>query len=310
MEKNVAGPIAFLNGRYIAAQDCVLPIFDAGIVLSAAVTDLLRTYRGRPYAAKEHVQRFLDSARYAYLDLPYKAADLLEIVDRLVKHNLQAWSGRELALVFYATAGELSIYAGAAGASGPAAPTVCLHCFPLPLGLWKNALTQGVHVVTPAQRHVPPDVLNSKIKHRNRLHMYIGDRQAKLADPQAVGLYLDRDGAVTETSGANFLCYRDGVIVSPQRRNILWGQTLETVRRLSEAIGVKFIERDLLVHDVVNADEAWLCTTPYFLAPVVRINGLPIADGKPGVVWRRLAAAFSEQVGVDVVQEILDSPPP
>lgn len=302
-------PIAYLKGRFIPARECVLPIYDAGIVLSAAVTDLLRTYRGEPHKPAEHARRFLASARYAYLDLPLSESDLLAIVARLVSHNRAAWPGRELAIVFYATAGELPVYAGAAGSAGPMTPTVCLHAFPLPLHLWRDSLTTGVHVVTPAQRHLPPEVLSSKIKHRNRLHMHIGDKQAKLADSRAVGLYLDVDGHITETSGSNFLIYKSGAIYSPERRNILWGETLDTVQELAGELGLAFHERDLQIHDVVNADEAWLCTTPYFLAPVVRINGLEIADGRPGGVWRQLAAAFSVKVGVDVVAEILESPP-
>jgi branched-subunit amino acid aminotransferase/4-amino-4-deoxychorismate lyase len=70
-------------------------------------------------------------------------------------------------------------------------------------------------------------------------------------------------------------------------------------------MGMEFIERDLQIHDVVNADEAWLTTTPYFLAPVVRANGIPVGTGRPGPVWRRLISSFSEQVGVDIVQQIL-----
>ena len=46
----------------------------------------------------------------------------------------------------------------------------------------------------------------------------------------------------------------------------------------------EFAERDLQIHDVVNADEAWLCTTPYFLAAAVKINGIPIASASNTVL--------------------------
>ena len=300
-------PIAFLNGRYVPQSECVLPMHDAGIVMGAAVTDLLRTYDGKPYATAEHIERFLQSARYAYLDLALTANELAEIVERLVAHNRAVWSGRELAVVFYATAGEFPVYAGAAGMAGDLQPTVCLHCFPLPLDLWRDSLANGIHVVTPTQRHLPPNVLSSKIKHRNRLHMWIGDRQAKLADPKAIGLFLDLNGNITETGGANFVIYHSGKIMSPNRNNILWGTSLDTVRRLSANVDCEFIERDLQLYDAINAEEAWLCSTPYFLAPVVKINGLPIGAGNPGPVWRTMTTAFSAQVGIDVVQQILES---
>ena len=191
--------------------------------------------------------------------------------------------------------------------AGDRQSTVCLHCFPLPFSLWKDALANGVHVVTPTQRHVHPNILSSKIKHRNRLHMWIGDQQAKLADPKAVGLYLDIDGNITETGGANFVIYKRGTIFCPRRNNILWGVSLETLCRLSDDMRIGFVERDLQLHDAINADEAWLCTTPYFLAPAVKINGLPIGSGQPGPVWRRMIDAFGAEVGVDVVRQILES---
>jgi branched-chain amino acid aminotransferase len=300
--------IAYLNGRYVPNAECVLPIYDGGIVLGAAVTDLLRTFRGRPYAAAEHVRRFFESARYAYIDLGLTEADVLAIVDRLIAHNLTAWPGREITLVFYATVGEFPVYAGAAGMAGERRATVCLHCFPMPFSLWRDAIAHGVHAVTPTQRHVHPNILSSKIKHRNRLHMWIGDQQARLVDPKAVGLYLDLDGNLTESGGANFVLYKRGTIFSPRRHNILWGVSLDTVQRLAGTLGWKFVEEDLQLHDVVNAEEAWLCTTPYFLAPVVKINGLPIGNGQPGPVWQQLMNAFSAEVGVDVAAQILDSP--
>jgi branched-subunit amino acid aminotransferase/4-amino-4-deoxychorismate lyase len=234
-------------------------------------------------------------------------AEMLAIVERLVTHNLEVWTERELAVVFYATAGEFPVYAGSAGMAGSQQATVCLHCFPLPLELWREAVADGVHVVTPAQRHVHPNTLSSKVKHRNRLHMWIGDHQAQLVDPKAVGLYLDLDGNVTETGGANFVILKQGAILSPNRDNILWGVSLETLHRLSSSLGLEFCERDIQIHDVVNADEAWLCTTPYFLAPVVKINGLTIGAGRPGPVWRRMVDAFSAEVGVDIVQQILET---
>ncbi|MBL8828224.1 MAG: hypothetical protein JNM18_14685, partial [Planctomycetaceae bacterium] len=67
-------------------------------------------------------------------------------------------------------------------------------------------------------------------------------------------------------------------------------------------------ERDVQLHDVANADEAWLCTTPYFLAAAVKINGIPIGSGRPGPVWRQLMTAYRDEVGVDVIEQILAAP--
>ncbi len=75
---------------------------------------------------------------------------------------------------------------------------------------------------------------------------------------------------------------------------------------LASRLGIPFFERDIQVYNVVSAEEALLATTPYCLMPVTRINGLAIADGKPGPVYRRLMDAWSQEVGLDIELQIQD----
>lgn len=76
------------------------------------------------------------------------------------------------------------------------------------------------------------------------------------------------------------------------------------MRELAPKIGLEFIERDFQPYDVVNADEAWLTTTPYCMAPVTRINTTPIADGKTGPLFQKMLAAWSELAGLDIEAQI------
>ena len=186
-------------------------------------------------------------------------------------------------------------------------PSYVQHSFPLVPRLWKDAFTTGLHCITPSVRHWPPQCLSSKIKHRNRLHMWIGDQEAHLGDPEAIGLYLDLDGNIAETSGSNFVVYRDGKVLSPHRKNILWGISLTVLTEILAEMGIPFLEDDLQTHDAMNADEAWLPTTPYCLGPVVSINGTAIGDGKPGPMWRRILSRWSEIVKKDLYREITEA---
>jgi branched-subunit amino acid aminotransferase/4-amino-4-deoxychorismate lyase len=96
-------------------------------------------------------------------------------------------------------------------------------------------------------------------------------------------------------------------VVSPRRNNILWGISLTVLAEILETIGVPFVEDDIQSYDVVNADEAWIPTTPYCLGPVVRLNGVPIGDGNPGPMWRRVLAEWSKIVGKDIYQETAEA---
>ena len=95
-------------------------------------------------------------------------------------------------------------------------------------------------------------------------------------------------------------------MISPRRNNILWGVSLTVLTELLKAEGIPFVEQDIQTYDVINADEAWVPTTPYCLGPVVRINGAPIGDGQPGPLWRRLVDRWSEVVGLDIYKQVTE----
>jgi branched-subunit amino acid aminotransferase/4-amino-4-deoxychorismate lyase len=93
-------------------------------------------------------------------------------------------------------------------------------------------------------------------------------------------------------------------VVSPTTVNTLPGVSRAKVIELCRKPGIRFVERDLPVRGVMNADEAFLASTPYCLMPVTRINGAPIGDGSPGPMVRRPLAAWSELVGLDIAKQI------
>jgi branched-chain amino acid aminotransferase len=301
-------PLVYLNGHLIPASQASLKIYDAGIVLGATVTEMTRTFRHVLYRLDDHIARLYRSLKYTRMDIGQSPSEFAAASRELVKHNLKLIGpDEELGLIHFVTAGEFPVYAGSAAGGARTTPTVCAHTFPLPFELWAAKMQHGVHVVTPATRHVPPQCFDPKMKYRSRMHYYLADHEARLVDPDAVALLLDLDGNVTETSGANFLLVDRGTIVSPTLTNILPGISRQTVIELAGRLAIPFVERDIQVHSVMNADEAFLSTTPYCLMPVTKINGVPIGDGQPGPVYRRLLAAWSEMVGVDIAGQFAAS---
>jgi branched-subunit amino acid aminotransferase/4-amino-4-deoxychorismate lyase len=301
-------PLAYLKGEFVPASRCTLPVWDLGIVLGAAVTDFLRTFHQRPYRIEDHVGRFYRSCKYARIRPPVSIEESIAISEKLIAENSRLEPGAELGLVYYMTAGENAVYAGAAGMPGELSPSYVQHTFPLRFSLWRDLFLEGARCVTPAPRHWPPQCLSSKIKNRNRLHMWIGEQEIRQGDPGAMALYLDLDGNLTETGGSNFAIYRDGAVVSPRRNNILWGVSLTVVEEICGDLGIPFLEEDIQTYDAINADEAWLPSTPYCLAPVTRINGEAIGDGRPGPVWRRILDRWSEIAGKDIYEEVTGAP--
>ncbi len=300
-------PVVFLTGQMLPASQAKLNIYDLGIILGATVTEMTRTFKKQPFRLEDHVDRLLRSLKYTRLDTGMSRDDFLKATRQLIEHNAALIPAEEeLGIVHFVTPGETPMYAGAAAGSARTTPTVCIHSFPLPFEFWTQKMQTGAHVVTPSIRHVPPQCYDPKMKYRSRMHYYLADKEATLADPAAIALLLDLDGNVTETSGANFLIIEKGTIVSPTLRNTLPGVSRQTVIELAAKLGIPFVERDIQVHSVMNADEAFLSSTPFCMMPVTKINGVPIGTGTPGPLVKKLLSAWSERVGMDVEKQIHD----
>ena len=301
----MAEPLAYLNGRMIPAAEASLPIFDAGVALGAAVTEIARTFHHQPFRLADHLDRLFRSLRYARLESAFSPEELTAITRDLIAHNAQfLGEGEDLGINHFVTAGEVRSYARLIGRPIRTTPTVVILTFPLPFELYADKMRAGVHLVTPSVRQIPPECLDPRLKCRSRMHYYLADREAQLVDPAASALLLDLAGRVTETSTANFLMVERGTIVSPPAAHTLAGISRQTVIELAAQLGIPFVERELWLFDALNADEAFLTSTPYCLMPVSRINGQIIGDGKPGPIFRRLLEAWSHLVGLDIMQQI------
>ncbi len=298
-------PLVYLRGDFVPASAAHIAIFDAAVVLGATVTDLIRTFDGKPFRLDDHLARFGRSSKYARIDPPIDQQEMTSVCQHLIEHNLALQpAGTELAVVLFMSPGELSVYAGAAGGGAQMQPTFCIHTFPLPFQLWRHFYEEGGHVVTPSIRQIPSVCIDPKIKCRSRMHWWLADQESHQVDPRAVSLCLDLHGNVTETGGSNFLIVNEGTVISPAAHHILPGISIQTVRELCAELGIDYAEHDFQVYDVINAEEAMLASTPYCLAPITKINGVPIGTGKRGPVFERLMEAWSARVGINILEQI------
>lgn len=299
-------PVVHLNGRLLPAAQARLAISDAGLVQGATVTEMMRTFHRRPWRLEDHLERLFQSLEYVHIDCGLSRERMAAIAEEIVAHNGALLDeGEELGIIHFVTAGEYATYAGMAGGQKThAGPTVCVHTFPLPFERWADKMEKGAHLIVPTVRQVPAECWSPQIKCRSRMHYFLADQEVRHQDPEAAALLLDLAGNVTETSTANFLIVRDGAIVSPRRDRILPGISLAMLIELAGKQGIPFEERDFSIDAALTADEALTTSTPYCLMPVTRINGTVIGDGRPGPVFRRLLAAWSGEVGLDVGRQI------
>lgn len=300
-------PIAYFKGEWIPAAQAALAVWDLGVVMGASFSEMTRTFGGELFRAEDHIARLFSSLEYGEISLPFAPQEVLEISLEVAAHNFRFLrEGEDLAVVQFVTPGENLMYAptGGSGAMN-LEPTFCVHSFPLPFAKWRTYFETGAHCVTPETRALPPQCVEPRAKNRSRLHWWRAEREAQKVEPRALSLLLDLNGHITECAGANFLAVREKAIYSPRSEMILNGISRQTVREIGAELGYDWIETNLQIADVLSAEEAWLSSTPYCLAPCTRLNSHAIGDGKIGLQFQEVLRAWSERVGVDIGAQIL-----
>lgn len=294
--------MVYLNGELVPRDQAKISVFDSAVMLGDTVTESTRTFAQRPFKLEQHIDRLYKSLKVTRINPGMGAAEMLAVSLQVLESNRHLLGpGDDCWLVHNISRG-LSV-AGADPTIQRSPATVIIFTAPMILTDWARFYLEGCHAVTPPSRAMPPQALDARIKNRSRMAYTLAEIEVKLVDPQAQGVLLDLNGNIAENKGGNFFIVADGMLKTPYTSSALAGISRATVLELAAQLGIPAREGDIQPYDVYTADEAFFTSTPYCMMPATRFNGLPVGDGRVGPVTKRLLAAWSELVGVDIVQQ-------
>ena len=192
-----------------------------------------------------------------------------------------------------------------AWAAGP--PNVYVKIGAMGFGMFARYYDHGVHGAITRTRSYEPTAIDPKVKHLSRINMSLAELEANDVDPGAWPILSDKDGNLTEGSGYNVFMVTNGALRTPGDRALLAGVSRAMVLDLTEQLRIPAHEEDLQPYDLYTADEAFFTSTPFSILPVTQVDRREIGDGRPGPVTKQLLAAWSEVVGVDIVDQAMQS---
>jgi branched-chain amino acid aminotransferase len=294
--------LVHLSGELVAEQDAKISIFDSAIMLADTVTESTRTFHHTPFKLDEHIERLYLSLKLTRIDPQMSPAEMKAITLETLDANLHNYEAHEDCWIVHNISRGLSI-AGADPTKQVGAPTVMIFTQPMNLKPWAKFYKQGCHGVTPMSRMVPSQSLDPRIKNRSRLPYTLAEMEAKLVDPEAQSVILDLDGHVAENKGGNIFAVSKGVLRTPTTVNCLAGVSRATALELAQQLGIPAEETVLQPYDLATADEMFFTSTPYCIMPATKFNGHAVGDGQVGPITKRLLAAWSELVGLDIVRQ-------
>ena len=289
--------LVYKSGDFVPESEASLSIFDSGVGSGHMVFEVTRTFKHKPFrltGPQSHLERLHASLKCAQIDSGMTPDELEAATFETIDRNRHLFGSEDDFWINH------YISEGAGGK-----PSVLIYVRPLTAVLAERAhlYDQGIDAVIPTQQSVPARLIDPKIKNTSRLYYRIADKQAKQVTPDAWALLTDEDGFITEGTGSNFMMIKDGVLISPEPRNILLGITRGGIIDVAARVGVPFLERNIDAYDVLNADEAFFSATSVVMLPVRTVDGHPLAAEPPGPVYLRLREGFSEMVDFDFVSQ-------
>jgi branched-chain amino acid aminotransferase len=268
---------------------------------------MTRSFNKKQFKLREHLERL-------YYGIKILRMPIEMTIDQMEKHCYEVIEANEHLfndddehrLMIDISRGLLSIYQGIDGLHK--GPNIIIADFPLrwTVNNMGHLFDNGINAVITSQRAIPANLMDPKIKNRSRLFYLTANIEAsQMSGDDNWALLLDTNGFIAEGTGDNFFIIKDGVIISPEGRDILRGISRQYVmEELCPQLGLKVIEKNIEPYDVYTADEAFMTGTPFCMLPVVKLNGLNIGDGKVGEIYNRLLNKWSSNVEVDIKSQI------
>ena len=272
----------YLNGTYLPEGEAKISIFDRGFVMGDAVYEVTAVMGGKLVDFPGHMARLGRSLSELQMPNPLPEAEWLAVHRELVARN-----GITDGMVY------LQVSRGNGGDRDFAFPpegtpqTVVLFTQDSPALVDNPAAATGIKVITlPDLRWHRRDIKTVQL-----LYPSLAKMQAKARDKQDA--WLVEDGKVTEGSSNNAWIVKDGVLITRSlSHDILHGITRAAVKRLAEDMQLRVEERAFSVAEAQAADEAFVTSASHFVMPVVEIEDVAVADGKPGPVASRMREVY------------------
>jgi branched-chain amino acid aminotransferase len=282
------------SGRMVRWEDAQIHVNAVGHASTAAVFEGIKAYRAADgsgllaFRLDEHLRRLHDSARICRLALPHDRQTLREAVVEVLRSNRYRDDAYVRPWAF--PAGIIREQMVPAGTRCE----VVVDSWPFRSGLEG---TRGVRVavsswIRVSDASMPPRVKAFSNYHNGRLAV-IEARENGHDWP----ILLNDRHQLSEGPGACIALVRDGAVVTPSLTSgVLESITRATALTLLGELGVPAVEREVDRTELYLADELFFMGTAWEILPVTTVDGLPVGDGTPGPITRRLAEAYARVV--------------
>jgi branched-chain amino acid aminotransferase len=298
-KKDVSTPrisdVVWHDGEFIKWEDARVHVMSHVLHYGSSVFEGIRCYatkRGPAvFRLREHMQRFLNSAKVFRMDHEWSLDDFCDASIELVRR-----SGLDQCYIRPILFRSLDEEKPAFGVNPFPNPLACY------MGAWDwgkylgdEAIEKGVDVCVSSWTRLSPNSLPPMAKSgANYMNSQLIKMEA-LVNGFAEGIALDDRGYVSEGSGENIFVVANGIVNTPPlSSSVLPGITRDSVIQICGELGLTVKERSIQRAALYVADELFFSGTAAEITPIRSVDRIQIGDRKRGEVTARIQKMFFE----------------
>jgi len=265
-------------------EEAKISPLDRGFLFGDGIYEVVPSYGGKMVGFGPHIKRMQDGLAAVEIKLDWDENKWRELCDTLCQKN----GNGNLGIYLHVTRGadNKRHHAYPDGIE----PTVFGFAFEIP-----EPPPADRDSVKPYTCSTGPDLRWDRchIKSISLLGNVMHFQQGHVKGDGEILLY-NANNELTECGACNAYVVKDGVVATPNLDNqILPGITRQIALKVLRDDGsIPVEERVIAMDEVWNADEVWISSSSKELAPVVKLDGKPVGDGKAGPVWEAAAKLY------------------
>lgn len=273
--------IVYLNGSYMPIEQAQISVLDRGFIFGDGVYEVIPVYSRYPFRLTEHLRRLQHSLEGICIPNPHSESEWASIILELIAHNFDEDQYLYLQITRGVAQRDLAF------PNPPGHPTVFLMSNPLPTPS-PELLRTGVSAVTATDNRW----MHCDIKAISLLPNVLLRQLA--VDANCTETILFRDATyLTEGTASNIFVVNSGTLLAPPKDHLMLpGITYDVILEIAAAHDIPHQVRRIYKDEVLQADELLMSSSTREIMPITKIDGRPVANGRPGKVFADLHARY------------------
>src|SRR5579885_1790358 len=279
----------WMNGKLVPYKNAKVHVLTHALHYSTAIFEGIRCYNTPSgpmiFRLPEHVERLFKSAKMYSMKMPYSKK---EISDGIIQ-TVSASKLKECYIIPIADYGH-----GVIGLTPtPNKVEVAIACWEWNTGESSAGKVRGARCKVSSWLRIDSRSQPMQAKAASNYANAALARVEALRDGYDEAIMLNYHGKVSEGSAENIFIVNKGEISTPPLNSgILDGITRDSVIKIARSEGISVVEREIDRDELYISDEVFMTGTAAEIKSVTEIDNVPVGDGKPGEVTRKLQSLF------------------